>query len=198
MAPTVAEENELSRSILAGAKLAHPEPGEEVVITGLSGRFPDSDDVYEFRDKLFNKVDLVSDDGRRWKLGQLERTIVAFFLRKDRFLIITTISFQIILKSLKEPERLIWSPNSMHRFSVSITNKHTPWIPCVGCYWKEHMKPSWMQVCKIIKKQELPGQVYHHWIRQYPLIILRHPEIPRYFPWKLPRNTTLNLHHSNR
>lgn len=70
MAPTVSNENTLPRSVLAGAKLAHPEPGEEVVISGLSGRFPDSDDVYEFRDKLFNKVDLVSDDGRRWKLGQ--------------------------------------------------------------------------------------------------------------------------------
>lgn len=72
MAPTTDIENqvnELPRSILAGAKLAHPEPGEEVVISGLSGRFPDSDDVYEFRDKLFDKVDLVSGDGRRWKLG---------------------------------------------------------------------------------------------------------------------------------
>lgn len=53
----------------AGIKLAHPPPGEEIVISGLSGQFPDSDDVYMFRDKLFNKVDLISDDGRRWKLG---------------------------------------------------------------------------------------------------------------------------------
>lgn len=70
MTPTPTEEKSIPRSIAAGARLAHPEPGNEVVISGLSGRFPDSDDVYEFRDKLFNKVDLVSDDGRRWKLGK--------------------------------------------------------------------------------------------------------------------------------
>lgn len=33
----------------------------------MSGYFPDSYDVYHFRDNLFNKVDLVSDDFRRWK-----------------------------------------------------------------------------------------------------------------------------------
>lgn len=58
-----------ARAKKAGAQLAHPLPGEEVVISGLSGRFPDCDDVYEFRDKLFNKIDLVSDDARRWNLG---------------------------------------------------------------------------------------------------------------------------------
>nr|XP_022920511.1 fatty acid synthase-like [Onthophagus taurus] len=41
--------------------------GDEIVITGMSGKFPDSNDVYHFRDNLFNKVDLVSGDYRRWK-----------------------------------------------------------------------------------------------------------------------------------
>ncbi|GJQ79759.1 hypothetical protein Trydic_g23235 [Trypoxylus dichotomus] len=41
--------------------------GDEIVITGIAGKFPDSRNVYDFRDNLFNKVDLVSGDNRRWK-----------------------------------------------------------------------------------------------------------------------------------
>nr|XP_022920510.1 fatty acid synthase-like [Onthophagus taurus] len=37
-----------------------------VVITGVSGSFPESENVNEFRDNLFNDVDLVTDDERRW------------------------------------------------------------------------------------------------------------------------------------
>lgn len=64
-----------ARAKKAGAKWAHPPPGEEVVISGLSGRFPDSDNVYEFRDKLFDKIDLISDDDRRWKLGLFAQSV---------------------------------------------------------------------------------------------------------------------------
>lgn len=46
-----------------------PEPGEEIVISGMAGRFPDSDNMEKLKDNLLNKVDLVSDDARRWKLG---------------------------------------------------------------------------------------------------------------------------------
>lgn len=33
----------------------------------MSGRFPNSHDVNHFRDNLLNKVDMISDDERRWK-----------------------------------------------------------------------------------------------------------------------------------
>lgn len=46
-----------------------PQPGEEIVISGISGRFPDSDNVEELKKNLLNKVDLISDDNRRWRLG---------------------------------------------------------------------------------------------------------------------------------
>ncbi|XP_054723843.1 fatty acid synthase-like [Uloborus diversus] len=42
---------------------------EEIVITGMSGRFPESDNVAEFAENLFNKVDLVTEDNRRWEPG---------------------------------------------------------------------------------------------------------------------------------
>jgi hypothetical protein len=44
-------------------------PEEDIVISGISGRFPDSDNVHMLRDNLMNKVDLVTDDDRRWLLG---------------------------------------------------------------------------------------------------------------------------------
>lgn len=46
-----------------------PEPGEEIVISGISGRFPESKNVEELKNNLLNKVDMVTDDNRRWKLG---------------------------------------------------------------------------------------------------------------------------------
>lgn len=33
----------------------------------MSGRFPDSDDVYEYKHNLLNKIDMVSCDNRRWE-----------------------------------------------------------------------------------------------------------------------------------
>ncbi|XP_015113057.1 fatty acid synthase [Diachasma alloeum] len=48
------------------------EPGEEIVISGISGRFPESDNLNQFRDNLMNKRDLITDDNRRWTLDHPE------------------------------------------------------------------------------------------------------------------------------
>ncbi|XP_053598737.1 fatty acid synthase [Microplitis demolitor] len=48
------------------------DPGEEIVISGIAGRFPESDNMRHFQENLFNKVDLVTDDDRRWKLDHPE------------------------------------------------------------------------------------------------------------------------------
>jgi fatty acid synthase len=55
----------------ARPSLAQPPLGEEVVISGIAGCYPDSENVYQFRDNLFNKVNMVTVDDRRWKMGQL-------------------------------------------------------------------------------------------------------------------------------
>ncbi|XP_029162894.1 fatty acid synthase-like [Nylanderia fulva] len=39
---------------------------EEIVISGISGRFPNSDNIKEFQENLLNKMDLGSDDHQRW------------------------------------------------------------------------------------------------------------------------------------
>jgi hypothetical protein len=57
-------------ALKAGRRLARPAPGDEICITGIAGVFPDSTDVRDFGEKLNNKVDLISDDDRRWKLGK--------------------------------------------------------------------------------------------------------------------------------
>ena len=42
---------------------------EAMVISGMSGRFPDSDSTDEFAHNLYNNVDLITDDNRRWPTG---------------------------------------------------------------------------------------------------------------------------------
>lgn len=54
-------------------------PGDEVVVSGVAGRFPESNNVKNLYDNLMEKRDLVTDDGRRWKLGE---HFVTFFTTK--------------------------------------------------------------------------------------------------------------------
>uniref|UniRef100_A0A8D8UL46 Fatty acid synthase n=1 Tax=Cacopsylla melanoneura TaxID=428564 RepID=A0A8D8UL46_9HEMI len=75
MAPEATTTVKLSSKELAlkaGRRLAMADPGDEICITGIAGVFPDSHDVRDFGEKLNNKVDLISDDDRRWKLEHPE------------------------------------------------------------------------------------------------------------------------------
>lgn len=42
---------------------------DEVAITGISGRLPESGNVAEFREKLIQEIDMVTEDERRWPVG---------------------------------------------------------------------------------------------------------------------------------
>lgn len=44
---------------------------EEVVIAGISGRLPESNNLEEFWENLINGVDMVTEDDRRWKPGKM-------------------------------------------------------------------------------------------------------------------------------
>ncbi|XP_050353258.1 fatty acid synthase-like [Nymphalis io] len=68
MAPTIVSEDRLT----SDHRLSHPAPKDDIFITGISGYFPDSDSIVHFQENLFNKVDLVSADCRRWKLTHPE------------------------------------------------------------------------------------------------------------------------------
>lgn len=43
---------------------------EEVVIAGMSGKLPESENLEEFWANLIGGVDMVTDDDRRWKAGE--------------------------------------------------------------------------------------------------------------------------------
>jgi len=42
----------------------------EVVISGLSGRFPQSDNIAEFREHLINGDDMITENDGRWEPGE--------------------------------------------------------------------------------------------------------------------------------
>ncbi|KAL1467982.1 hypothetical protein MTO96_041784 [Rhipicephalus appendiculatus] len=44
---------------------------EDIVITGLSGYFPQADHIVEFKEKLYAGVDMVTEDDLRWPPGHL-------------------------------------------------------------------------------------------------------------------------------
>ncbi len=51
------------------AKLAECEPQDEVVITGISGVYPKSNNVSEFGENLLAKKNLISDTDEQFKAG---------------------------------------------------------------------------------------------------------------------------------
>lgn len=44
---------------------------DDVVISGISGRFPNCDTVEEFKEKLFNGTDIFTEGESRWPDGKL-------------------------------------------------------------------------------------------------------------------------------
>ena len=47
------------------------DPNDDIVIAGVSGRFPECDNVEEFMNKLYDGVDMVVENDRRWPIGKL-------------------------------------------------------------------------------------------------------------------------------
>lgn len=43
---------------------------QDVVISGISCRLPESDNMEEFKQNLMNGVDMVTEDDRRWQPGE--------------------------------------------------------------------------------------------------------------------------------
>jgi hypothetical protein len=64
---------------------------EEIVISGISGRFPESNSTEEFWDNLINGVDMVTTDDRRWPIGKCTidrasicRNIPVYLIMKEK------------------------------------------------------------------------------------------------------------------
>lgn len=86
------------RRILTKAKV---DPEDEIVISGISGRFPNSNNMADFAYNLYNKVDMVDDKETRWKhthpeipkrfgkVGNLDKFDATFFsvmVRQARYM----------------------------------------------------------------------------------------------------------------
>lgn len=54
---------------------------EEIVISGIAGRFPNSDNVQHFQENLFNEIDLATNDSRRWNKGKIAICVYVKILR---------------------------------------------------------------------------------------------------------------------
>lgn len=59
-------------NFLYGQWLASAPLGEEVVISGMAGEFPNSHNIYHYLDNLETKTDMIDDDDRRWSLKHPE------------------------------------------------------------------------------------------------------------------------------
>lgn len=44
--------------------------GDEIVITGISGKFPNSENIQMLQHNLLNMVDCVTDEKPRWQCGK--------------------------------------------------------------------------------------------------------------------------------
>ena len=50
------------------------DPAHDIVITGIAGRYPDSDDLDQFWNHLLSGVELATIDDRRWPVGESTAT----------------------------------------------------------------------------------------------------------------------------
>lgn len=46
--------------------ISYKQLSDEIVISGLSGRLPESSTIQEFKANLWQHNDMVTDEGRRW------------------------------------------------------------------------------------------------------------------------------------
>lgn len=103
--------------------------GENIVVSGISGRFPKSNNMRELAHNLYNKIDMVDDDESRWKhfypevpkrtgkIRNLEKFDASFFSIHNRLAnctdpqarILLEHSYEAILDGGVSPQSLIGS-----------------------------------------------------------------------------------------
>lgn len=53
----------------SGPRMPNWDMTEDIVISGISGRFPESDNIDELAENLLGHVDMITEDDRRWPIG---------------------------------------------------------------------------------------------------------------------------------
>lgn len=102
---------------------------DDIVISGISGRFPNSNNMREFSHKLYNKIDMADDGEQRWKyfnteipkrtgkINNLEKFDASFFSIHNRLAnctdpqarVILEHSYEAILDAGISPQSLVGS-----------------------------------------------------------------------------------------
>lgn len=76
---------------------------EDVVIAGIAGKLPESENLQEFWENLLNGVDMVTEDDRRWKPGECLQSLL---LEPKVLRILEELSYErkefILCKTLRE------------------------------------------------------------------------------------------------
>ncbi|CAG9820290.1 unnamed protein product [Phaedon cochleariae] len=65
------EDREIDYNLLQGKLLSHPPPGEEIVISGISGSFPLTENILEFQENLYEKKIMLTGNSR-WDFSHAE------------------------------------------------------------------------------------------------------------------------------
>ena len=55
--------------VLNGANMNPSNTKEDVVISGIGCRMPESENIEEFRENLINGIDMITENDRRWEPG---------------------------------------------------------------------------------------------------------------------------------
>jgi len=66
---------------------------DEIAITGFSGRLPESSSIEEFKQNLFDGIDMVNDEPRRWERGE---SFIIYFNFSCNLLLICTMKHRYI------------------------------------------------------------------------------------------------------
>ena len=91
----------------------------DIVISGISGRFPNSNSVREFSHNLYNKIDMVDDDESRWKhvipnipkrfgkIRNLEKFDASFFATLNKHAKFTDPQMRMLLEHSYEVSQIL-------------------------------------------------------------------------------------------
>lgn len=102
----------------------------DIVVSGISGRFPSSNNVQEFAENLYNKVDMTDEDESRWrhfrddvpkrfgKIRNLEKFDASFFSTLNKHANWTDPQMRILLEHAYEVMCQKW----MQEISVAIVS----------------------------------------------------------------------------
>lgn len=95
---------------------------DEIVISGFSGRLPESSTIEEFKSNLFDGIDMVNDEPRRWPDGLYGMYLVSLCTVH----LSVVLFLQTYLTELVKLRTKIWK-NSTSNFSVSIESRPNVW-----------------------------------------------------------------------